>query len=231
MSEQIKFTIDGKECTAQEGQTVVAAAKDNGIFIPTLCDYDGLKPSATCRICTVNIQGRPVTACTAQVSEGMEIENNTDELQDMRKAIIEMLFVEGNHYCPSCEKSGNCELQALAYRYTILVPRFPFVFPTREVDASSPKLMKEQNRCIRCKRCVRSIITKDGKHVYQLLGRGKNSIVEMDHTLAALLSDEEATRAMDVCPVGSIIKKERGFETPIGKRKYDTAPIGSDIEA
>ena len=122
----IKFTIDGKECAAKQGQTIVEAAKDNGIYIPVLCHFDGLKPAGTCRICTVKVGGRNMAGCTTPVTEGMVIEAMTDELEDMRKAIVEMLFVEGNHMCPTCEKSGNCELQALGYRYTMMVPRFPY---------------------------------------------------------------------------------------------------------
>ncbi|MCK4639304.1 MAG: (2Fe-2S)-binding protein, partial [Bacteroidales bacterium] len=120
MSEKIKFTIDDKECFAEKGQNVLDAATDNGIFIPALCHIRGVKPAGACRLCNVKIAGRLMTACTTPVESGMEIENDIPEIQDLRLAIIEMLFVEGNHFCPACEKSGNCELQALAYRYQMM---------------------------------------------------------------------------------------------------------------
>lgn len=226
----IKFTIDGKECSAKSGQTIVEAAKDNGVYIPTLCHFDGLKPAGTCRICTVKVGGRNMAACTTPVTNGMVVENKTPELEDARKAIIEMLFVEGNHMCPTCEKSGNCELQALGYRYLMMVPRFPFLFPKRTVDASSPKLYIDKNRCVQCLRCVRGVTSADGKKVFGLVMRGGHAQISMDNELAAQLSDAEALKAMELCPVGAILRKEVGYAVPIGKRKYDTMPIGSDIE-
>lgn len=231
MSEQVTFTIDGKKCTAAKGQTLVAAAKENGIYIPTLCDFEGLSPAATCRICTVKINGRPITACTTTVTQGMVVENDTEELGNIRKAIIEMLFVEGNHFCPACEKSGNCELQALGYRYQMMVPRYPYSFAQKPIDAATPKLIVDSNRCILCKRCVRGVENRDAKKIFAIAKRGNKAQIKMDHTLAATLSDEEAKAAMDMCPVGAIIKKEVGFSVPIGKRKFDSQPIGSDIEA
>ncbi|HON77983.1 MAG TPA: 2Fe-2S iron-sulfur cluster-binding protein [Spirochaetota bacterium] len=226
----IKFTIDGKECSAKSGQTIVEAAKDNGVYIPTLCHFDGLKPAGTCRICTVKVGGRNMAACTTPVTNGMVVENKTPELEDARKAIIEMLFVEGNHMCPTCEKSGNCELQALGYRYLMMVPRFPFLFPKRAVDASSPKLYIDKNRCVQCLRCVRGVTSADGRKVFGLVMRGGHAQISMDNELVAQLSDAEALKAMELCPVGAILRKEVGYAVPIGKRKYDTMPIGSDIE-
>lgn len=227
---EIKFKIDGKLCTAESGQTIVEAAKNNGVFIPTLCHYEGLKPAGTCRLCTVKVGGRNMAACCSPVSDGMVVENMTPEIEDMRKAIVEMLFVEGNHMCPTCEKSGNCELQALAYRYKMLVPRFPYLWPNRDVDASSPKLLLETNRCIQCLRCVRGITTDDGRHIFGMVNRGDRTSIKIDPELAEAMSDELAEKAMKICPVGAIIRKEVGFKIPIGKRRFDSAPIGSDIE-
>jgi [NiFe] hydrogenase diaphorase moiety small subunit len=160
----------------------------------------------------------------------MNVENNKDDINDLRKSIIELLFVEGNHYCPFCEKSGNCELQALAYRFKIIAPRFPFQFPVREVDASNPKLIKEQNRCIACKRCIRGIKDKSGRSLFAMKHRGHKQEVSLDKKLAAGISDELAQKAMDICPVGSIIRKEVGYAIPIGRRKYDKNPIGYETE-
>ncbi len=178
----------------------------------------------------MRVGGRYQAACTFPVSEGMSVESATADLQDMRKAIIEMLFVEGNHMCPTCEKSGNCELQALAYRFQMLVPRFPYLFPKRAVEPAGAKLLMEQNRCVKCLRCVRGIRTADNKAVFGPLHRSGRKKIYVDPELASALSERWARTAMDRCPVGCILRKEVGFAVPVGKRKYDQRPIGSDIE-
>jgi [NiFe] hydrogenase diaphorase moiety small subunit len=230
MSEKIKFTIDGKQCTADKGTNLVEAAKVNGVYIPTLCHVEGVKPAGSCRICNVKINGRYMTACTTLVADGMVVENVNPEIQELRKIIVETLFVSGNHYCPACEKSGNCELQALGYKYQMLVPRFPYEFEEKMVDAGSDKFYIDRNRCVLCKRCVRSIKTKDGKGIFAIQGRGHQAMINIDHELANQLNDEQAQEVMDTCPVGSILRKERGYIEPIGSRKYDSQPIGSEIE-
>ncbi len=227
---EINITIDGKKIKAKAGQIIVEAARENGVYIPTLCDYEGIKPAGTCRICTVKIGGRNMAACTTPVAEGMMIENDVPELNDFRKAIVEMLFVEGNHMCPVCEKSGNCELQALAYKYTMLAPRFPYLWPQRTVDASFPKILIDRNRCIQCLRCVRGVTTTDGKHIFGLVNRGGKAIISIDPELAKEMTEEMAEKAMELCPVGAILKKEVGYAVPIGMRKYDGKPIGSEYE-
>lgn len=230
MSKIIQFTIDGKLCLAEQGTYLVDAARANGIYIPTLCNVEGLKPRGSCRICSVHINGRPMTACTTPVSEGMEIENDVPKLHEMRKIIIELLFIEGNHFCPSCERSGDCELQALAYRYQIPVPRFAFRFEQRSIEASNPKLMKDHNRCILCKRCIRGIKDKDGRSIFAYKKRSQHLEISIDQRLAKNLTDEIAQQAMDICPVGALIRKGIGYKIPIGQRSYDKRPIGSDIE-
>jgi [NiFe] hydrogenase diaphorase moiety small subunit len=230
MSEKVKFTIDGKECQGIKGQYLVDTAADNNVYIPVLCHMRDLIPAGSCRICTVKVNGRFMAACTTPLEEGMTVENNSAELLDIRKAIVEMLFVEGNHFCPSCEKSGNCDLQGLGYLYQMMVPRFPYAFERRNIDATAPKIFLEKNRCIFCKRCIRVIKDSEGKSIFAFTGRGETLEIHIDKKLALHMCDELAQKAMDICPVGAILKKEVGFIDPIGKRKYDNVPIGSDIE-
>ncbi len=230
MNQVVKVTIDGKECLAQKGQYLVDVARENNIYIPTLCNVPGVKPKGACRICSARVNGKLMTACTTPVVEGMLVESKTKELEDLRKSIVELLFVEGNHLCPSCEKSGNCELQALAYRYKMMVPRFPFLFPKREIDGSNPKIIKDHNRCILCKRCIRIIKDEQGRSLYAFKKRGHKVEINVDPDLASKLTDELAQKSMDVCPVGAILVREKGFDVPIGDRKYDSTPIGNEIE-
>jgi [NiFe] hydrogenase diaphorase moiety small subunit len=225
---KIAFTIDGRSYEAEPGQTILQAAKTNGVYIPTLCNYEGLKPVGSCRVCTVRVNGRYMAACTQILAAGMAVENSAPDIEDMRRTIIEMLFVEGNHMCPTCEKSGNCELQALAYRFQIMAPRFPYQFPVRRIEPLTPKLLLEHNRCIECQRCVRSVLTQDGRRIFVPQYRSKHRKIGVDVALAAELTDEQARKAMDTCPVGAILRKEVGFAVPIGKRKFDAGPIGGE---
>jgi [NiFe] hydrogenase diaphorase moiety small subunit len=229
---RVPITIDGRIISAQTGQSVLTAAEAAGIYIPRLCHCDGLTPAGTCRVCVVLVNGRSQSACTLPVAAGMLVENDTPRMREHRKRIIEMLFVEGNHFCMFCEKSGNCELQALAYRFGITAPRYPYQFPRREVDASHPDVFIDHNRCVLCSRCVRASRDLDGKNVFQFVGRGIHKRVGIN--AQARLVDTELDvrdRAVDVCPVGAILKKHTGYAVPVGSRLYDRIPIGSDVEA
>lgn len=232
MSATVEFTIDGKEIPAQPGQTILEAAQQAGVYIPRLCWCKGLVPHGSCRVCTVLVNGRPQAACTQPVAPGVVVENNTEKVTALRRNIIEMLFVEGNHFCMFCEKSGNCELQALAYRFGITAPKYPYLFPQRDVDASHPDVLIDRNRCILCGRCVRASRDVDGKHVFDFVGRGPHKRIAVN--AAARLAETDlkvADKAAEVCPVGAILKKRVGYAVPVGQRQYDQKPIGSDIEA
>jgi len=232
MSDTITFTIDGVEVRGQAGQSIMQAADEAGIYIPRLCAMKGLSVFGACRVCTVLVNGRSQAACVQPIAEGMTVENDTEEIMAVRRDIIDMLFVEGNHYCMFCEKSGNCELQALAYRFGITAPRFPYQFPQRELDASHPDIFIDRNRCVLCGRCVRASRELDDKGVFDFVGRGPDKRIAVD--AAAGLADTNAAavdKAVEACPVGSIIVKRTGYTVPIGQRLYDHKPIGSDIEA
>ncbi len=232
MSKSITLTIDGVEVTAQAGQTILQAAEAAGIYIPRLCAKTDLSPFGACRVCTVFADGRPQAACTQPVSNGMVVQSETDKVKQIRCDIIEMLFVEGNHYCMFCEKSGNCELQALAYRFGIVAPKYPYLFPKRELDASHPDIFIDRNRCILCGRCVRASKELDGKNVFQFVGRGPDKKIAVNAADGLAETDVAVTdKAIDACPVGAIIKKRTGYRVPFGQRDYDNQPIGSEIES
>ena len=231
MSETFTFTIDGTKIEATPGQSILQAADDAGIYIPRLCAQRDLEPFGACRVCTVLVNGRPQAACTTPAAKGMIVENETEGLKRHRSILVEMLFVEGNHYCMFCEKSGNCELQAMAYRLGILAPRFPYQFPHRDVDASHPDVLIDRNRCILCARCVRASRDLDGKSVFQFVGRGRHKKIWVN--AEARLADTNLgsmDKAVELCPVGAILRKREGYKVPIGQRLYDIRPIGSDIE-
>ncbi len=231
MSATVDFIIDGKEIQGRPGQTILEAAQQAGVYIPRLCYMKGLVPHGSCRVCTVLVNGRPQAACCQPIAPGMVIESDSEKVNAMRRNLIEMLFVEGNHFCMFCEKSGNCELQALAYRFGIAAPKYPYLFPKRDVDASHPDIFIDRNRCILCGRCVRASRDVDGKHVFEFVGRGPHKRVAVN--AEAHLVDTKADvrdKAVEACPVGAILKKRVGYAVPIGRRLYDHKPIGSDVE-
>jgi [NiFe] hydrogenase diaphorase moiety small subunit len=228
MNDKVTITIDGKTIKAKAGRNLIAVAKEQGIYIPTLCYFRDLHPLGTCRICTVKINGKDTTGCTVQVAENMDIEVNSPELLDNRKAIIEMLYAEGNHFCPSCEKSGFCDMQNLAYDMGITVTRYPHVFSEKLVDFTSKRMIMESNRCILCNRCVEEVKTRDGKDVFSFVNRGVRTRVQIDYEQEEKLTDAEAIKAMNLCPVGAILVKGMIQEQPFGERKYDL--LGKDIK-
>ena len=227
------FTIDGVEVTAYAGQTIMEAADEAGVYIPRLCDHQGLRHQGSCRVCTVKAGGRSVAACTQPAAPGQAVENETKHLNKMRRDLVEMLFHEGNHLCPICEASGNCELQAMAYRLDMTeTTRFPYLEPCRALDASHPDIALDTNRCISCGRCIRASQDVDGKGIFGYVGRGIHRRVAVNGENLAETDAEVTDHAisMEVCPVGCIIRKRVGFITPIGEREFDNGLIGHEIE-
>ncbi len=231
-AEPIRFTIDDVEITALEGQSIIEACDAAGIYIPRLCHHPELEPSGNCRVCTCKVNGRNSATCVTPAAHGMSIENNTKELNDDRRMIIEMLFVEGNHPCPYCVASGNCELQALGYRLGMQAPKEVYQWPDRGIDATHPDIYLDHDRCILCSRCIRASRMEDGKTVFGFSGRGITMRLNIDAT-GGLGETQMAAidKAARVCPVACIVIKRDSYRVPNGQRRFDLAPIGSDIEA
>ena len=227
MSADKTFRLDGREIAFQDGDTVMDAALRAGAYIPHLCHNPEFSPHGSCRVCIVAIKGRHVSACTQPAAEGMEVDNSSDAIMDQRRALLQMLFVEGNHVCPGCEKSGACQLQAVAYYANMLSPRFSHFFPRRTLDASHPQTVIDFNRCILCELCVRASRDVDGKDVFSISGRGIHSHLVINSPTGKLGDSAFSAndKAAHVCPVGAILPKHRGFESPIGERLYDREPI------
>lgn len=231
-SPTISLTVDGRRIEALPGQTILAAADAAGVYIPRLCWMKDLSPYGSCRICTVRVNGRAQAACTQPAAPGMVVENDTEELRALRRDLVDMLFVEGNHFCMICAKSGNCELQAVAYRFGIAAPRFPFAFPQRERDASHPEILLDRDRCILCARCVRASRELDGKAVFGFAGRGAERHIAVNAAEGLGGTDAGVTdHAVAACPTGSLLAKRVGFAVPVGRRRFDHLPIGAEIES
>ena len=211
------------------------------------CARPGIyEPHGSCKVCTVKTGAARFPAgstagstagftasCTLPAREGLAVESEIPELRALRRELVQLLFVEGNHFCPSCEKSGGCTLQAVGYFLEVTHPHFTQLFPDRPVDASHPDLLLDFNRCILCELCVRASSEIDNKHVFALSGRGigKQLIVNAESGRLSDTSMALTDTAANVCPVGVILKKRRGFAVPIGQRPFDKAPINQTAVA
>jgi [NiFe] hydrogenase diaphorase moiety small subunit len=228
ISINVQFTVDGAAVEARSGQSIIQACDEAGIYIPRLCYTADLPPGGQCRLCTCKVNGRYAAACVTPAAPDMIVENETPELLEERRMLIEMLFVEGNHFCPLCERSGDCDLQAMAYRFGLPAMELAYQWPKRELDATHPQIFLDRNTCILCGLCVRASRVADGKTVFGFAERGARTtlIVDSPDGLAGTTIDP-TDRAVEVCPVGCIVVKNTGYRTPYGERRFDDRPIGS----
>ena len=226
------FSLDGNLIPFTDGQSVLAAAKEAGVYIPHLCWHKDFPAHGSCKLCVVRVNGRHVSSCATPAQEGLEVENNIPEIIEERRTLLQMLFVEGNHFCPSCEKSGNCELQAQAYDHNVQSPHYTLFYPDRPVDASHPDILLDFNRCIFCELCVRSSRDVDHKSVFALSERGihKHLVVNAESGRLADTNISPDDMAANICPVGVILHKRVGFSVPIDQRKFDAIPISQQPE-
>ncbi|MCX7682506.1 MAG: molybdopterin-dependent oxidoreductase [Anaerolineae bacterium] len=211
---EVHLTINGLQVTAQSGQTILEAARAAGIDIPTLCHHPMLSNHGACRMCLVEVKGMRTlqTACTCPVAEGMEVQTETDEINECRKFSLELLFSERNHYCMFCQVSGDCELQALAYRYGLDHWRYPRPYEKMAVDASDPYIIMEPNRCILCTRCIRACAEIVANHTLGLRERGSATMVMADLDVPLGQSScVECGVCLQVCPTGALIDARSAY--------------------
>ena len=225
------ITIDGVKISFSVGETIMEAALEAGIYIPHLCHHPEFQPHGSCKLCTVLVNGRSCSACTMPAMEGQDVLSNTAELNAARLRITQMLFVEGNHVCPGCEKSGDCQLQGVGYYLGMEDTHYPHFFPSRRVDASHADLMLDLDRCILCELCVRASRDVDRKDVFAVVGRGLDSRLIVNAPSGRLADTKIALedRAAHICPVGAILIKRTAFRIPIGQRPFDQGDI-ADVQ-
>ncbi len=209
----VTITVDGKKIIAPAGTLLIEACKAVGIEVPSFCYYPGLSLQAACRMCLVRIEKMPKlqTACTVQITDGMVVATDTDEVRQARKSMIELLL--GNHPldCPVCDAGGECELQDMTFKYGAAESRYMEGKLHKEEQQWSPVVFFDRPRCILCYRCVR--VCGEGMDV-SALGvqlRGSSSVIAPNH--GDHLDCEECGMCIDICPVGALTSGAYRYKT------------------
>jgi bidirectional [NiFe] hydrogenase diaphorase subunit len=220
----LTFRIDGRDVSAREDESILAVARQNDIYIPTLCHLDGLSEYGGCGLCIVEIKGsaRLVPACTTCPREGMEVVTGSQVVLDHRKKILELIFTERNHVCAVCVSNGHCELQELAVALGLTHVRYEYLYPRLSVDASHERFCLDHNRCVLCLRCVRVCGEIEGAHTLDVMNRGMNSriIADLNVPWGESQTCTGCGKCVQVCPTGALSEKGKSVAEMVKKRKF-----------
>jgi formate dehydrogenase alpha subunit len=214
MGNKFAITIDGREFEGAPDQTILDVALENGIYIPTLCHYEGTTNVGACRVCLVEVKNARslVASCCMPVSPGMVIRTDTKAVRDAQRMIVELLWSSGNHDCIACEQNGNCKLQDMVYWLGIEKPRFPIETPGYEMEKTNTMIARDLNRCILCGRCVRACNEIQVNEVLDFSLRGSCAKVgpafDDDYINSECYFCGEC---VDACPVGAITFAQARF--------------------
>jgi bidirectional [NiFe] hydrogenase diaphorase subunit len=224
VSEVRTLVIDGKDVAASSDQSVLSAAKESGIRIPTLCHLDGLSDVGSCRLCMVEIEGttKLFPACATKVEEGMRVTTSSERLIAYRRNIIELFFLERNHICAVCVANNTCELQAQARNLSLTHFELPALHPDLAVDATHERFVLDQNRCILCTRCVRVCDEIEGAHTWDVSGRGVGArlVSDLGTPWGSSTTCTSCGKCVQVCPTGALFEKGRSVSEPRHRRPY-----------
>jgi len=199
----VHLTINGKEIETEEGKTILEAARENDIYIPTLCYHSQLHPIGSCRLCVVDIEGypKPMASCTTPVIDGIKVHTNTGRVEKMRRQAMELILVNHPLDCPVCDKGGECRLQDLAYELGINEQPFHAKKPERElVPFSTPLIHQWRDRCVLCLRCVHVCHELVGNAAIDIKETGYNTVVYPVAPERCFSCGE----CLSVCPVGAL---------------------------
>jgi bidirectional [NiFe] hydrogenase diaphorase subunit len=224
-TERIKtLTIDGRHLGARAHETILQVARENNIWIPTLCNLDGLTPVGACRLCMVEVKGtsRLFPACVTEVYEGMEVTTQSERLMNYRRMIIELLLSERNHVCAVCVSNGHCELQNLADELGVDHVRYPYLTDKHRVDASHDRFLQDDNRCVLCGRCVRVCAEIESAHTWDFMGRGIKAhvITDLDQPWSESTSCTRCGKCVHVCPTGALIEQGISVAEMMKRRQF-----------
>ncbi len=215
--------IDGTQFEYKEGQSVLQVARENGMYIPTLCYHARTGPASMCRACVVEVEGMRglQTSCSLMPTDGMKIQTSSQRVIDARKTVVNLLLANGNHDCLSCEVNGDCELQDAAYHLGIESPAF-LAEEHEERDDSAAFIIRDPNKCIQCGRCIMGCNELVVNNVLDFGYRGSHTKVICDTDLPMGTSScVQCGECVQLCPVGVFVEKKS-----MGKaRRWETHTV------
>ena len=202
MSERRQFiiNIDGRECLANEGETILNVARNNGINIPTLCDLKKLSPTGACRMCVVEQNGNIIASCKSYVSGEISVKTNTERLQKYRNQIMSFLCINHPLECGVCDKSGECELQDKVLESKVDIQPF-FALQKKNDFVHFTNKIYDESLCIVCERCARTCNEYVGNNVLSVLSGGFSSKIGVNFDAYC----EDCDECVSVCPTGAMI--------------------------
>ncbi|WP_429885520.1 molybdopterin-dependent oxidoreductase [Geoalkalibacter halelectricus] len=209
----VTLTIDGKQVQASKAATILDAAEDAGIKIPVLCHAKKLLPYGACRVCLVEVEqmkGRLIPACTTPVTEGMVVTTTSDQINKVRKTVMEFLLVNHVVDCPICDKGGECDLQDLTYDFEVCGNRFKDAKFSLETDERNPFIERNMNRCVLCGKCVRVCDEIVAYGSYSFINRGFDTKVATAYDRE--LNCEFCGQCVSMCPVGALLPRPFKFK-------------------
>ncbi len=204
----VNLTIDGRVLQAKKGSTILDVARENGIFIPTLCYHQALHPIGSCRICVVEVKPgppRPLPACATYVNEGMEVITTSPKLEAIRDELMKLVLINHALECPICDKGGECELQNLTHALGIKKVDLEAVKLSPRFDYESNFVERHQDRCVTCGRCVRICKERVGAWSWNFVHRGYFTQLSSGELP---LDCEFCGSCIDICPVGALVNKQ-----------------------